>query len=323
MALPEKYQKELDFLTKYEMFPTESYIAVTRFINVYNNTEAFWNGLGSIAIMPIANGLGACYYALRAIWATLRAIGNLLILKPGDALDSIKDAGFHLTMTICLAVMAPIHALTYTVELLTRTVSSWFNQILPVESLKLEENPSLLESFKNQAAQYTKNMLPSAQYFRAARFFTPYKDAVSCLAQMASPFVMPVLTAYSSLSEALSGVTSALECIASLLIAKPKDALNNLKDMSIHFSLAVSLAVMTPISFFVEGIAFLTRTGSTWYSACTKSKSKDLSLDEHQGLGFGEESDTQRREKSDEEEDYTHTDSYYTAPHGMQYSSSH
>ncbi|KTD79432.1 hypothetical protein [Legionella waltersii] len=296
MALPkflEKYQEEFTFVTDNNLLPTKSYIAVKRFTEKYENTGKFWDGIGSIAIDPIFNGLTACYYALRAVWATLRAVGNLLVLKPGDALDAIKDAGFHLTMSICLAVMAPIHALTNAVELLTRTVSSWFRKSLPVESVESAENPSYLEQFAEQAGQYTRNMIPSASYFGASRFFLPYKDANKCLAQMASPFVMMGLTGFNSLYEAYSGVNSALECIANLLIGKPKEALKDLKDLSIHFTLAVSLAVMTPINFLVEGIAFLTRTGSTWYSACTQPKANTLSINSDERGEYIYEEDTE------------------------------
>ena len=120
------YNEELNTLTKNGLLPDNRYITAQRFTSHYRNTGEFYQGITAIAYMPIINGISACVYAMRAVWATLRALGNLLILKPGYTANAVMDLGFHSMLTIGLAVMAPIHALTSSLELLTRTISSWF-----------------------------------------------------------------------------------------------------------------------------------------------------------------------------------------------------
>lgn len=273
------YREEINYLMEIGLVPSKDYIAPERFITHYADTTQFWGGLSAVAFLPIINGLGACYYAARTMWATLRAIGNLLILKPGLAGEAITDAGFGLTMSICLAVMAPIHALTQSIEVITRTISSWFVGKENVENLS--ENGLLTEFVTNVKPYQRAGKLFSANYFNKSRFFSTYEGAFDCLAQMASPITTIFTTGYYSLSEACSGVNSAIECLANLLICKPGHALENLRDLSVHFSLAIGLAVMTPINALVESIAFISRLGSTWVSACTSPEDKHSTIEEN------------------------------------------
>ena len=105
------YNKELKVLTDNGLLPNSQYIAAQRFTSHYKNKDEFYEGITPIAYLPIINGISACVYAIRAVWATLGAVGNLLILKPGYAANAVTDLRFHSMLTIGLAVMAPIHAL--------------------------------------------------------------------------------------------------------------------------------------------------------------------------------------------------------------------
>lgn len=257
-------QDEIDSLIKNRALPNSEYISIERFVNNYACSDAFVDGLLSVPIFPIHNALQACYHATAAIWATLRAVGDLLILKPQDSMAAFQDAGAYITLTVALLVMAPIHALTYSLELLTRTVSSWFTG---QESLQTLSQVGFIGSLSKQYEGHGE-CLPSADYFKGSRFFSPYNKGQDVLKQAAAPIGAFVGTGFRSLTCALDAVVNALECIINVAICKPRHAAENISNVGINLSLAVSLALMAPINALVEGIAFVSRLGTTWVNAC-------------------------------------------------------
>ncbi|RUR11672.1 type IV secretion protein Dot [Legionella sp. km772] len=258
------YNEELKTLSDNGLLPDNHYLAAKRFTRPYSNQGEFYYGIATIAYVPIVNGLSACVYAMRAVWATMRALGNLLILKPGYTVDAVRDAGFHSLLTIGLAVMAPINALTSSLELLTRTIASWFSGEEPIADL----SPLSFSARSAQESEQYKTLLPSSSYFKGSRFFTPYQDALQCLGQLAAPVASGVSSGFSSLYQAAHAISAAINGLSNLVICKPRHALENVRDCSIHASLALSLAVMAPINALVEGLAFISRLGATWLSAC-------------------------------------------------------
>lgn len=258
------FTDELKALVKGGLLPDNNYLSTKRFLTQYENSVQLGDGLLKIGFFPIINGLLTCFYATKAIWATVRAVGNLLILKPGYALDAFFDCSANLSLSLLVAVMAPIHALTGSVELLTRIITSWFIGQEPQDDLsKLGLSAKI-----NAESNHFNDLLPSSNYFRSSRFFSPYKNVTSFIEQLSSPVVTLFKTGYSSLNQAVNAVISALDGIANAIICKPRHALANLSDLGVHLSLSFVLAVMAPINALVESIAFISRLGSTWVDAC-------------------------------------------------------
>lgn len=257
-------QKEINSLINNKFLPDGEYLSIKRFTNNFADCDKFVEGLFSVPIFPISNALYACYHAAAAIWATLCAVGDLLILKPHDSKAAFQDAGVHITLTVALLAMAPIHALTYSLELLTRTVSSWFTG---QESLTSLSQTGFIDSWSKEYKIHEKR-LPSADYFKGSRFFSSYNKGSDVLKQAVAPFDAFVDTGFGALACALEAVTNALRCVINLAICKPKHATENISYIGINLSLAVSLALMAPINALVEGIVLTSRLGSTWVKAC-------------------------------------------------------
>ncbi len=258
------FTKELNDLVKDRLLPGNNYLSTEQFFTPYENSTQLASGLLKIGIFPIINGLSACMYGAITIWATMRAVGNLLILKPGHALDAFVDCSASLSLALLVAVMAPIQALTASVELLTRIITSWFTGQEPQDDL------SKLGLFAKISAEsdHYNHLLPSSTYFQSSRFFSPYKNVTSVIGQLSSPVVTLFKTGYASLDHAVNAVISALNGIANVIICKPRHALEDLNNIGVHLSLSFALAVMTPINALVESIAFISRLGSTWVDAC-------------------------------------------------------
>lgn len=258
-------QDEVRVYEDFNRLPKPDYFRDQRFTTGYETPADFWEGVENIPALPILNGLNAIWESLKAVWATMRAVGNLLILHIGDANAAIKDAGVHATLAIALAAMAPIHALTSSVELLTRTISSWFvsDEDFMGSSIKQLFTTEIndMKSLGGQA------ILPNQSYFNKDRFFKPYKSSGEFLWATAAPITTGLQTGAFSLLYTLVAVHSAIKCITNLVIYKPNHALEDLRKLGVYTTLAVSLALMTPINALVEGIAWITRLGTTWKEA--------------------------------------------------------
>jgi hypothetical protein len=255
-------------LQENQLLPNSKYISRARFLTHYENTKEFWeDGFGNIIVAPLFNTLVATYYTLNAVWATLRAVGNLLILKPVAAGEALYDFGTCITLTVALAAMAPIHALTAAIELLTRTASSWFTGAEPQE----QWNPSLEERFAHEMKHF-RSLLPTKNYLNSSKFFRSHENVTSFLSSVYSPVGTFLGSGLFSLDQAFKAVISAIDCLANLAICKPQHALDALGYVGIHTSLAIALALMAPVNALVYGIACITRLGSTWVSACLDSE---------------------------------------------------
>ncbi|MFT4060199.1 MAG: type IV secretion protein Dot [Legionella sp.] len=252
-----------------KIVPESSYFSAKRFINPYENSKQFWEMLLKVGYLPIVNGLKACYYATRALWATVRAVGNLLIIKPGYAVDALRECSANLVLAFCSAIMAPVRALTASIELLTRILSSWF---IGKESDDLSKM-RLVDRFKKAYNSYG-DLLPSSSYFQSSRFFSPYENVMDFLGQLFSPLTTELDSGFRSLGHAFKAVISALDAIANVIICKPRHALENVQNLSMHLSLSFALAIMAPINALVESIVFISRLGSTWIAACASPEER-------------------------------------------------
>ncbi len=258
------YSNELNQLTKDGYLPDSNYLSAERFTAPFENSAEFWCHVVISGGLPLVNGLATCAYAARAVWAVMRAVGNLLILKPSYMLDALEDVSSCITLGLCLAVMAPIHALTNSIELLTRLMASWFVGQEPLETLS---ERGLGNKFSKEIDKHPTT-LPSRAYFQSSRFFAPYKDATALIGQFFSPVAITFETSFDSLVRALKAVAEAIDLLTNIAICKPRHALQNARNLGINFSLSLGLAVMTPINALVESFAFVTRLLSTWVDAC-------------------------------------------------------
>jgi hypothetical protein len=258
------YHDEFTDLTKNGLLPDHNYLSSQRFTTQFPSSADFWSHVGISCGLPLVNSLATCYYAARAVWAVMRAVGNLLILKPRYMADALNDVSSNITLGVCVAVMAPIHALTHSVELLTRLIASWLAGEEPREDLSQH---GLIGKFSEELDMHPTT-LPSTAYFKGARFFAPYKDALSLIDQLFSPVVITVDSGFSSLTQAVKGVAAAIDLITNIAICKPRHALEDIRDLGVHFSLSLGLAIMTPINALTESLAFITRLLSTWVDAC-------------------------------------------------------
>ena len=130
----------------------------------------------------------------------------------------------------------------------------------------------------SEEIQKNKSLLPSSTYFKSSRFFSPYQDALQCLEQLAAPAVSVFSSSLGSLYQAANAINSAISCLTNLAICKPRHALENLRDCSIHTSISLALIVMAPINALVESLAFISRLGTTWISACIQPETADAEV---------------------------------------------
>lgn len=265
------YRQILNELFESRLLPGKRFIAAERYFKPYENENSFYTGILLIPYFSIMVGISFMNYALHAVWATLRAVGNLLILKPDHATAAMVDVGFYSLLTIALAVMAPIHALAHAFKALTRTISSWFMEQEPTNGLTEL-------SFVETAAikiKHVDDLLPSSTYFKSSRFFSPYGDAFDCIQQFARPIGTTARSIFHILNNALAAIYSAIKGLTNILICKPKHALENWRDCGVYTSIIFSLALMAPVNALVEALAFVCRLATTWVSACANSAEVD------------------------------------------------
>lgn len=246
--------------------PNASYVGVKRFFSPYTGTNDLYNSLGPIVKYPIITALYSINYAIKAVWATLRAVGNLLILKPKAASTAFNDLCVGFTLSMTLAVMTPIHALTHAIEVLTRMATSWFSG---------QESRSDLTPFKNRLDEVinrfsTSSLLPNANNIKEAKFFEHCDDVFEFFVAMFFPFGRLINGGVLSLLYALQSVSEATNFLANIAICKPRHAKECLENLGIHFTLSLSFALMAPINALIYEIAFMTRLGATWVKAAAR-----------------------------------------------------
>jgi hypothetical protein len=273
---------EIEKLTSIGLLPDSDYLEKNRFITPYSKLTQFGVDLAYFPGLPIATALGAAYYSIGAVWATLRTIGNLLILRPGYAAESISDVGIDLTLAVGLAVMTPIHALISGITLLTRTIASWLRGEEPRDDLT---KISLMEKFTLENKE--PYLLLSADYFNKSRFFSPYKNVTKFLGQTIAPVATVVSSAFECLLHALGAISAAIKLLGNIVICKPRHALENARDLSVDISLTLSIALMTPINAIVETIAIVSRLGSTWVAACMRGDDEEMNQPLETALSMG------------------------------------
>lgn len=265
------YHDEWTELTKKGLLPNKDYLSPQQFTTPFSNSVEFWFHIGLSCGLPLVNGLATCYYATRAVWAVMRAVGNLLILKPHYTAEALNDVCSNLTLGFCVGVMAPVHLLTHSMELLTRLIASWIVGEEPRENLSQR---GFIDKISKKIGD-NPNTLPSSAYFKKDRFFAPYNEALDLISQFASPVTIALASGFESLTHAAKAVTAAIDLITNIAICKPRHALENVRDIGVNFSLSLGLAIMTPINTIVEGIAFMTRLLSTWVHACGPEKQEN------------------------------------------------
>lgn len=160
--------------------------------------------------------------------------------------------------------MAPIHALASAIELLTRTVSSWFTGEEPRKDLS---KLGFIAKFAEENAK-RDDLLPSSTYLNKARFFGRYNNVFEFLGQLINPAIIGIDTGINCLYRALLAANASIQCLVNLVICKPRHAKDNLVDFGVNLSLSASLLVMTPVNAIVEAIALITRLGATWLNTC-------------------------------------------------------
>lgn len=261
------FSQEATALQGMGLLPKQGYLSPERFAAPYKNTEEFWQGLATPLLLPIGNGLVACFYAARAIWSVLRTVGNLAICKPIAASDALSDLSVEISLGLAVGIMAPINMLCSAIELVLRIASCW------ITGKEIEDDLSKENWFKKFAAEVKEidHLLPSSNYFMN-RFFNRYKEVSEFLGGAFYTVGIPFETGFHSLYHALRAVENALNCIANVIIAKPLHAQERFSNTSVDLSLSISLAIMTPINAIVQGIEVMTRLGTTWVSACMEGE---------------------------------------------------
>lgn len=269
------YKQEVKTLQTGGLLPDAHYLSPERFVTPYQNTDEFWLGLGKPLYLPMANGLASCFYAVRAIWTALRVVGNLAICKPVAAGAAFDDLSIEISLTLALGIMAPINMLCSAIEFLFKTVSCW------IAGKEISDDLSQQDWFQKFAteSQELHHLLPSSKYFKN-RFFNKYNDVGDFLGGAFYTIGIPFETGFHSLFQALESVYAALNCIANVIIAQPQQAEECFSNTSMHLSLSLSLAIMTPINLCVQAIEVLTRLGTTWVSACMEGEQ------EYRGSGY-------------------------------------
>ncbi|CAM4498078.1 MAG: hypothetical protein LEGION0403_FIIPPAGN_01723 [Legionella sp.] len=265
------YHDEFSALTKKGILPDSEYFSPQRFTTHFTGSGEFWSHVTLSCGLTLVNGLATCYYTARAVWAVMRVVGNLLILKPRYMAEALDDVASNITLGLCAAVMAPIHALTYSVELLTRLIASWFVGEEPRENLS---NRGLIDKFSKEVNKHPTT-LPSAAYFKSTKFFAPYEEAVDLIGQFFAPAGIAFQSGFSSLVQAARAIAAAINLITNIAICKPRHALEDTRNLSVRFSLSLSLAIMTPINALAEGLAFFSRLLSTWVDACGNDEKQE------------------------------------------------
>jgi hypothetical protein len=274
--MPYLIEEEIAYLIEQRNLPSAYDVSLQRFINPYENISQILTTLDPIVLFPISNAIQVIKYSLQAIWAVLRAVGNLLILKPNFALDAIYDVAIDSTLAIALAVMAPIHALSHSLELLTRMVTSWFIGSESTDDLSTQTfNENFLREWDKMGTFY-----PSSKYlYPAASFFSPHENVGSFLNSLAAPPIMILSNGLISLGLALGAVGATIKCLSNLLICKPKHALECLSELGILTSLTIGMTAMLPINGIIASINAITRLGATWETACADNSTPEAGVE--------------------------------------------
>lgn len=258
------YKEEIDYLNTVGLLPYSDYIPLVRFTTGYENSIQLATGSAFLLLYPAANVVFSCHHLMKTLWATLRAVANCFMLNPKSGLDALCDAGFHAGLSLALAGMAFVHVVTYSVELLSRTVAAWFSGSERTNTLS---ELTLAEAYAGQY-QRQEQRIPSSAYVASSRFFSAYQGGVSVLKQCAAPVVMVAETGYHCLEQALRAVLSVFDCLIHLVLCKPQHAIEHVRDLSIHLSLSLILAFMIPINAAVETLVIITRLATTIASGC-------------------------------------------------------
>lgn len=263
------YNAEIEQLQKYLLLPSMDLIQPSRFISNYKTPEDLWWGIASPITQPIFGLITSLVEALRSVWGILRFIGNVLILKFNDAGTALQDASVYFVLSLAVALTSPVNAALYTIELLTRVVTSWFT---PEESDANLLQTGFSEKFTNKADGYvSSNLLPSENYLKRMGFFNKYSTVSQFFVQVAKPVIKPVTNVGYSFEHVVFSVIEALYGVSYLLIGQPMHAGEAFLNTSVEFSLSVALAVMAPVNALVNTIPIATRLGSTWYDAVFSS----------------------------------------------------
>jgi|GEM_PF-5299827 len=264
-------KQKIKWQQNHNLLISSSYLNNTRFTRAYRSKEDLWGSLTNPLIMPCTNLVFMTGYALRTIYALLRLVGNLLILKKDDAKNAGLDASARFSLMLAHAIMAPINALAYSATLFTRLVASWINNSRATVSQ--EDLDSLDRKFHNAA-----NELPSYVAFgdetelASHGFFKPYQDLSELAQGVFSPILETTISAAVLIHQTLLATWSALSCVSNLLIGQLSLANDNLKDVGVHGSLMIGLATITPIQALITSISVITNIGATWHSACIDSE---------------------------------------------------
>ena len=250
-----KLSQEVESLQKIGVLPDSNYLSSAP----YHSANQLYQGLAQPIGLPMLNGLLCVVHAVRALWAALRTVGNILIVKPNAAGDAFSDFATHTTLSLALAVMAPVHVLAKSLEVLIRTISSWFSAE-PTTDLK--------------GLGFGEKISKESPAIKTPRFFTPHQDVVSFIGSVAAPFYQARSDGFYSLYHAVSAVKDAIDLIANIAIAKPQHAAQSLSDLGADLTLTLEFAMAAPIHALLHSIECITRLGATWGHAVMQNEAQ-------------------------------------------------
>lgn len=265
-------KQKIKWQQKHNLLISSSYLNNTRFTRAYRSKEDLWGSLSNPLIMPCTNLGFMTVYALKTIYALLRLVGNLLILKKDDAMNAGLDASARFSLMLAHAIMIPINALAYSAALFTRLAACWINPF-PAAT---EDTPEL-ESFDtkfDKATEALSNYVAFGDETELVNhgFFRPYRDLYELAQGVFSPILETTISAAVLIHQTLLATWSALSCVSNLLIGQLSLANDNFKDIGVHGSLMIGLAIITPIHALITSISVITNIGATWHSACIDSE---------------------------------------------------
>ena len=257
------FKKHIFELQEKYLLPKKSYFSSARFFTPYANPGEFYSTLGQALFLPEYNALIACSYTLSSLGHILFFLDSLTMGSNNNPQKELFHATIAMRLSLGLALMIPVHALTYNTELITRLVCSW------LLSHKTITNNLNQEYELTQEEAWDETNLKHRLVTAKNDALTSYLDLTDVTLGVLSPFTHGFEGVFSGLFHAGKACSYAVSCITNLLIARFMHAMHDAYQFGIYGSLAFKTACLIPIQAGIDIVVNLTRLITTGYDSLT------------------------------------------------------
>ena len=257
------FKKHIFELQEKRLLPKKKYFSSARFFTPYANPGEFYSTLGQALLLPEYNALIACSYTLTSLGHALFFLDSLTMGSNNNPQKELFHATIAMRLSLGLALMIPVHALTYNTELITRLVCSWlFSHKITTNNLNQEDEPTQEEAWDQTSL---KHRLITAKNDA----LTSYHNLTDVTLGVLSPFTHCFEGVFSGLFHAGRACSYAVSFLTNLLIARFMHAMQDAYQTGVYGSLAFKTACLIPIQAGIDIVVNLTRLSTTGYNNLT------------------------------------------------------